>query len=178
MTNFLSGPDYSLEQYYEQLNNRIDQGILQLREIFQYLRAKYPDLSAIKITYEGIADSGQVEDIQYESTNLKDGYVHVDDSEELPDELAMGRKSRAGHWCMDTRKWITKHPDRNESIAEALDRTGWDIAYGKNPGFENNQGGFGTLSISIDLSDTASEPEITLEHSERVETTNDYVYNL
>ena len=46
----------------------------------------------------------------------------------------------------------------------------WAIAYQQSPGFENNDGGFGTLTWDL------KADEITLEHSNRYLETNDYVW--
>ena len=46
----------------------------------------------------------------------------------------------------------------------------WSFAYAKSPGFENNEGGFGTLTWDLGT-DT-----ITLEHSNRYMETEDYVW--
>jgi hypothetical protein len=172
-------PDESLLQYYEQLSFLKDKGILQLRAIFIYLLAKYPDLRRIEISYDGSGDSGQIEEIYYVSDRFSySEQVIVDDSEILPDEIACGHKARKGAWSQIHHKWINDEEPRNENLREALDRIAWDIAYGQNPGFEINEGALGSLYISLDPDEDPSELKIQLEHSERVETTNDYSYSL
>ena len=62
-----------------------------------------------------------------------------------------------------------------------------DIAYGLNPGFENNEGGYGTILVGF-LEDTClatyddpdAEPQLRLrvEHHEIIQDTNDYEYDL
>ena len=46
----------------------------------------------------------------------------------------------------------------------------WTIAYQQSPGFENNEGGFGTLTWDL------KTDKIILEHSNRYLETNDYVW--
>ena len=46
----------------------------------------------------------------------------------------------------------------------------WAIAYQQSPGFENNEGGFGTLTWDL------GTDNITLEHSNRYAETEDYVW--
>jgi hypothetical protein len=172
-------PDKTLPQHYERLGSLKDEGILQLRAIFIYLLAKCPDLRRIQISYDGSGDSGQIEKIYYLSDRFSySDQVIVDDSEILPDEIACGHEVQKGAWSQIHHKWINDEEPRNEGLREALDRIAWDIVYGQNPGFEMNEGGFGSLYITLDPDKDPSELKIQLEHSERVETTNDYSYSL
>ena len=177
-----------LRQRYEQLTCEKEAGVLWLRAIFVYLRSKYPDLKRIEISYDGSGDSGQVESIHFSSNvepnHWHEGSVDVDTSEVLSDELTCGRTARKGHFDMDLREWVHDEALRSVNIEEALDRIGWDIAYGENPGFEINEGGYGTVSVFIDPvadPDNISVPadiKVELSHSERYEATNDYSYSL
>jgi hypothetical protein len=177
--NFTRYLDFAkqIQQHYENLSSEKDQCVLQLRAIFAFLRTKYPDLRRIEISYDGCGDSGHIDstcfgsdcDLWKHSTNLK-----VDDSEVLPNEIACGHTVRKGHWCNERSEWVHDEELRNENIADALDRIGWDIAYGENPGFENNEGSYGTVSVSTD--GDSDEIRVNLEHSERYESTIDTSY--
>lgn len=171
MTNIATG----MQLLWEEHQSKLQQGVAQLRAIFAWLRDKYPELKRIEINYDGSGDSGQVESIHFSkdpSTSWGAG-IEVHDSAVLPDEINCGHTSRDGHWDFERREWIYTSPGRNESIREALDRIGWDIAYGQNPGFEINEGGFGTVAVFL----CEDEVMVELKHSERVEITNDYSYD-
>lgn len=48
-----------------------------------------------------------------------------------------------------------------EDLLQRLDNFVWNVAYGCSPGFENNEGGFGTLTWDL------GTDEITVDHSDR-----------
>lgn len=168
--------DY-LRKHYEGIHDRQQQAVAALKAIFSYLQRKYPDLRVIEITYNGSGDSGQIEDIRFNPRWRTEVQAELEVADEtMPDELAFGRKHQGGHWDRERGEWTADSPDRNPSLMHLLDTFGWDLAYGQNPGFEINEGGFGTISVSSE-SGSIDDVVIELSHSERVESTNDYEYS-
>lgn len=180
-TSFGADIGASFQRLQEERQSGLRAGVAQLRAIFAWLRIKHPELKRIEIGYDGAGDGGQVESIYFskDPSTRWGKKLEVDDSEVLPDEINCGHTSRDGRWDPVKREWIHTSPGRNESISEALDRIGWDIAYGQNPGFEINEGGFGTVAVFLDegLDESDVEVKVELQHSERVEVTNDYSYD-
>jgi hypothetical protein len=166
-----------MRKHYETLGDSQQQAVTALKAIFAFLHAKYPDLRVIEISYNGSGDSGQVEDITFNPTwrLAVEAKVEIDD-EEMPDELCFGRTHQGGHWDLERTEWIADKPDANIKLMALLDDFAWDLAYGQNPGFEINEGGFGEIVISGD-SDNPEDIQIELAHHERVESTNDYDYS-
>lgn len=164
----------SLSSRYKELGNRKCQSVLQLKAIFSWLCATNPTLERIEVEYQGSDDSGSVENIDIHPSELAADILSLP----LPNEIAFGHTSGTGSWDPQGRKWVLDRPGQNESVEEALDRICWDIAYGQNPGFEINEGGYGTVTVSRndDDNDNELEPVINLEHSERIESINDYSY--
>ncbi|MEM7730656.1 MAG: DUF6878 family protein [Pseudomonadota bacterium] len=79
--------------------------------------------------YEGYGDSGNVEDITLQ-----------------PSEVTL-----------------------NDDLTRKLEDFAWSVAYNQHPGFENNEGGYGTLTWDI------SVDSITLDHADRyVECSHSY----
>ncbi|GFE67224.1 DUF6878 family protein [Litoreibacter roseus] len=59
---------------------------------------------------------------------------------------------------------ITLQPNEvtlNEALSRQLEDFAWSVAYNQHPGFENNEGGYGTLTWDI------SADSITLDHADR-----------
>lgn len=166
-----------LRKHYEGIRDSQQQAVAALKAIFFYLQRKYPDLRVIDITYDGSGDSGQIETIRFNPlwrTKVHAEVMVVDET--MPDELAFGRKHQGGHWDRERGEWVADSPDCNPSLLDLLDIFAWDLAYGQNPGFEINEGGFGTISISSE-SDSIDDVVIELIHSERIEITKDYEYS-
>lgn len=82
----------------------------------------------IGIHYEGSGDSGQIEDISY----------HCNSDTSTPPEELKAALAEAGYQAGPA----------GVIIDDALDCLGWDVAYGTNPGFEINDGGCGTITIT------------------------------
>ncbi|MEM8572712.1 MAG: DUF6878 family protein [Pseudomonadota bacterium] len=49
----------------------------------------------------------------------------------------------------------------NEDLSRKLEDFAWSVAYNQHPGFENNEGGYGTLTWDI------TADSITLDHADR-----------
>lgn len=62
--------------------------------------------------------------------------------------------------------FVASGAPRNVSADELLSDLGWDLAYGTNPGFEINEGGYGTITVAVSDLDP-NEISVTLSHSER-----------
>jgi len=100
----------------------------QLAQIFRYLRTLRPDLTSIAIDYCGGGDSGNICGIDCDPKDLKDLLEDIT----LPEDIA----ASIGVSSIDC-----------ESL---FDEIGWDAAYEHCPGFEINEGGQGTVTISWD----------------------------
>lgn len=170
-------PEY-MRQHHQRLHDAKRRAVVALRAIYCYLRNKYPDLRVIEITYNGSGDSGQIENIRFNPRWRFEVQAELEVIDEtMPDELTFGYKPQAGHrWDKESGQWVADSPDRAPTLMELLDAFGWDLADGQNPGFEINEGGFGTILIS-GSGDSFSDVDIKMSHSERVETTNDYEYS-
>ncbi len=151
-----------------------------LRTIFLYLRAQQPELQYIGVEYDGCGDSGQIDSIFYGGDKPCDGRapfsVDVSDDQPLPDEVAQGRTHQAGEWQPGV-GWVKTSEPTNATAEQLISDLGWDLAYGRNPGFEINEGGYGNIVIRADEKDP-SLVRILLSHSERIIETNDYEYEL
>jgi len=166
------------------------EAIAALRKVFIYLHGFNPELHKIVIEYTGSGDSGQVESMEYLSKSLDSQPYPVPrvDIGSLPlatplplDILDMP----ASHWRWDPftcQKF--RVAARDKAPEEVLDAAAWDLAYGQNPGFEINEGGYGEVIISLrdeyEPSDTPlveTDILVRLKHSEIIETTNDYEYD-
>lgn len=146
-----------------------------LRTLFFYLRSQHPELARIEVTYEGSGDSGQIEDVNYFQSPTDCVLIEIDDMAPLPDEVAQGKTFQAGQWEPE-RGFVKNGNPVNISARQLIDEFAWDLAYSQNPGFEINEGGYGTISITSD-EDDRSTVHIRLSHSERIIETNDYEYD-
>jgi hypothetical protein len=151
-----------------------------LRTLFLYLRAQNPELQYIEIEYDGSGDSGNVESIFYGGNKTSDCVapfsVEISDDQPLPDEAAQGRTHQLGKW-QPYGGWVTTGERVNATAEQLISDLGWDLAYGRNPGFEINEGAYGRIVITADEEDP-SVVRISLSHSERIIETNDYEYEL
>jgi hypothetical protein len=108
--------------------------------------AKRPILAALKragianleIAYDGEGDSGQI------------GEITASDRDDKPVPLK-------GSVLLDL-----DGTQRSYGLTEALDAFTWEVLSLYHDGFDNNDGGFGTLSIDV------HKGSFTLEHSDRV----------
>lgn len=97
----------------------------------------------VVISYNGYGDSGQIEDIAVYGPGRKappDDTYDDDCRIEIPDAV------------------VTLPEATGQKLKQFLDDYGWRLAYDTNPGFENNEGGQGTILIDVD------ERRITIEH--------------
>jgi hypothetical protein len=151
-----------------------------LRTLFLYLRAQNPELHYIEVEYDGCGDSGEIESIFYGGKQTADDVapfsVDISDDCPLPDEVAQGRTHQPSEWQPGVGSVTTGEP-ANVTAEKLISDLGWDLAYGRNPGFEVNEGGYGKIVITADEEDP-SVVRITLSHSERIIETNDYEYEL
>lgn len=152
-----------------------------LRRVFIYLKTVDPRLGAIEVEYDGCGDSGQVETVHYAAIKPEDQQALAEafdtlEDQPLPDDVAGGRQHTPGHF-VPGKGWVTTGQTVNFSAAQLIDELAWDLAYGRHPGFEINEGGYGTVRITEDTND-AGEPiiRVSLSHSERIIETNDYDY--
>lgn len=165
--------------YTERLKNLkagADEAANGLRRIFIYLQSLNPGLAGITIGYEGSGDSGQIEDTDFLWAADHQEQPIVGADEPLPDEIACGKARTPGHW-VSGQGYITTGQPVNLTAMELMDDLAWNLAYGKNPGFEINEGGYGTIKIEASPDDS-DRVLVNLSHSERIMETNDYQYEL
>lgn len=145
-----------------------------LRTLYLYLCSEYPDLRYIEVWYDGCGDSGQVDTIFYCAN--EESPVLVDDAQPLPDAVAKGHVRQTGLWQSGV-GWVDTAQRSNLTAEQMISELAWDLAYGQNPGFELNEGGFGKVNIAADKDDP-SLVRVSLSHSQRITETNDYEYEL
>jgi len=146
------------------VQDRKDQAVNNLITVFRYLKQHCPDLDHIKISYSGGGDSGQVEDVTY--VTAKEELLDLPNSlDSTPLPLDVYQHQRA-----------IEHLGVNYTPAELLDDAAWDVAYGQHPGFEINEGGYGTVHVGL-LDPSCDVATVRLEHHKIVESTNDYEHN-
>lgn len=177
MSNFMQ----SFMERLANLSGTADKAANDLRKVFLWLKTRNPELDHIEISYDGCGDSGQVEDIQCWATNpaIPSAVERLEldgMNEPLPDEFFdyEPQKHQPFSYNPTTRGW--EHGElKNCAPEQLLDSLAWDLAYGKNPGFEINEGGYGTVRIGVST-DNPDGITVTLSHSERIIETNDYDY--
>lgn len=151
-----------------------------LRTLFLYLRTRNPELQYIEVEYDGGGDSGQIESIFYGGNKPSDYVapfsVDVSEDQPLPEEVAQERTHQPGQWQPGV-GWVATGERVGVTANQLIDELAWDLAYGRNPGFEINEGGYGRIVIAADEEDPA-RVRISLSHSERIIETNDYEYEL
>lgn len=167
----------SLTDYYDRLNDKKNKAAESIRAIFLYLKQQCPDLAKIKIDYDGSGDDGQVESICfYDKSEDKEPFgIRPLLEQPLPTEVYSNVRS---HFLrFDPVNRPVYGPSVNDTPEQALDTLAWDLAYGQNPGFEDDEGGFGDISVSLDEdSDDDSTVKVTLSHHKRIEATEDCEY--
>jgi len=95
----------------------------------------------IYIDYDGEGDQGQIESISTEGANRQ--------------PVSLEARTRVVLSTCDA-------PSTFRSFAEVLDEFAWMILAHYHDGFENNDGGFGTITIDV------RSATITLDHNDRV----------
>lgn len=157
-----------------------DNAAAELRTLYLYLRSEYPNLRYIEVEYDGCSDNGQIHSIFYgankESEHVAPFSALVDDAQPLPDAVAKGHSRQPGEWQPGV-GWVDTGERSNFTAEQMISELAWDLAYGQNPGFEINEGGYGRVVIAAD-EDDPSLVRVSLSHSERIITTNDYKYEL
>ena len=114
------------------------------RAMLRALRAR--GIATVTIEYDGEGDSGQIGDIL--ACDAKQHPVDI----ERPVQLALYRGKAASEY---------------DSLREALDDFAWLLLAHFHDGFENNEGGFGTIRIDV------AKRSVILDHDDRViETVN------
>lgn len=98
-------------------------------------------IASVVIHYDGEGDSGQVQSVS--ALDHRDHRVFL----QAPIRLALHDP---------------KNPTSYTTLQEALDDFAWTILAEFHAGFENNDGGFGTIRIDVD------KRVITIEHNDRV----------
>ena len=161
----------SHDKHTSELLTKSEQAAQHLRKIFKHLQSVNPELMTIEVQYDGSGDSGEIESIGYYkrpfSTVMYDPASEIDvtDSEPLSGELTNGMVKNRSFWNPETRSMVQQEPSP-PTARELIDDLAWDVAYGKHPGFEINEGAYGTVVIYQDEDD---EVQVQLTHNERIE---------
>lgn len=154
----------------------------QLKSVFLYLKSHEPSLCTIEIEYKGSGDSGQVEDISFRDADDKSIEVSL-----MADPVPPSILEKQVHtWRWDAEAGRSVLSDGHQiTVEEALSDLGWDIAYGLHPGFEINEGGYGTVRIGFLDEDSESgtdrnpdDVSLQVSHHEIIETTENYTHYL
>lgn len=156
-----------------ELKSKASSAAARLRAIFLHLAKDNPALATIEIGYDGEGDSGQVDSIGYYDGERN--LISVEDDQPLPDAIADGQQRTPGRW-VPGEGFVASGAPRNVSADELLSDLGWDLAYGTNPGFEINEGGYGTITIAAS-DEHPDQISVTLAHSERYVQTTDTEFN-
>lgn len=162
--------------------NRADKAAASLKCILDWLYKEH-DVDAFTIEYDGSGDSGAIECVclfrNYDPDKILGGDAktvdHLDDIEIPLDVYAYTPR----RWSPEEERMVDLDPTQT-TVNDALSDLGWDLAYGKNPGFEINDGGYGTVTAVIRCNTSPQLPprtvEITLDHNERVTEVASYSY--
>lgn len=134
-----------------------------IQRLLQWLNNEYPDIDSLTIEYDGCGDSGQIEDIALFHSARSGAAASRQDAleRELPVEI-YGTQSQT--YDKEAKQWIKSSPQPT-TVERALDELGWDLAYSSHPGFEINEGGYGTIEARLNR--CAGQPAVTLRHNER-----------
>lgn len=172
----------SLGELLTESANRVDRAASSLKSILEWLYKEH-DVDAFTIEYEGSGDSGAIDAISlynnYDPDKLCGGdpkTVNRLDSIKIPLDVYAYIPTR---WSPEDKRMVECDPIQ-VTVNDALSDLGWDLAYGKNPGFEINEGGYGTVTAVIRHNTSPQLPprtvEITLDHNERVTEIASYSY--
>ena len=134
-------------------------------EIGKAVAAAVPDFRSLDVEYEGSGDSGEACVI----TVYLNRQMRFD---------AEGKYQRPSQEELDEQS--KQHAAANNILPSHLkdwmDETCWAIAYDRHPGFEINEGGYGSIVVAPADEDDASSPlQLTIRHTERVEQSYDDV---
>ncbi len=111
-------------------------------------------ISIVVITFDGYADSGQIETIEAQA-----GDTPVTLPEHKVEILQLG--------------WDETEPQRRQmSLSAAVETLFWDILSANHSGWENNDGGFGEFTIDVPGN------LITLDYNERFTNVENYEHQL
>jgi hypothetical protein len=95
--------------------------------------------ASVTIVYDGEGDSGQIGDIAAKS--------------------AAGRAVKlSGTVSLDLDGQLKEYA----SLEEAIEPFAWDVLYAYHGGFENNEGGYGTITIDV------AKGTVTIDHNDRI----------
>jgi hypothetical protein len=151
-----------------------------LKNVFKYLVTQNPSLHSLHVTYEGSGDSGQIENVVFYKLD-KNSYSG--DSEIDIETNYSIDKSKLGCSEIEDKYEYFTNDDGSCHIYRLLDCLAWDLAYDQNPGFEINEGGFGSVIIEFDtdLLSTSEEIEnreiiVKVCHSDRIIETRDSTF--
>ncbi len=116
-------------------------------------RAKHHHVSRIEVTYNGEGDEGQIENINGYRPQLNGELVDDNETQLLVDLTVM------------------KDPDDGQApaLADLVDDFMWEVIGVEHDGFENNDGGSGTLVIDVDAGTaklTRNDNYVAMETSE------------
>jgi len=121
---------------------------------------EYRAIEQIKITFDGSGDSGQFEEPEYyrkgNSKKSEPVQVTIDDKETTGFQVNNGMRYEDG-------KWVDNVVPGN--LRDLVEDVFYRILEAEHGGWEINAGSFGTFTYDV------FEDEITLEYSERVEST-------
>ena len=129
-------PEWLVELEIEEKRRRAKLG---LAKIALLGALKSSRIDAVSIAYDGEGDSGQLTDISAST--------------------ARGKATKLrGSVVLD----LDGRPYRYHSLAEALDAFTWAVLQAYHRGFENNEGGYGTLTIDV------ARGTVMLDHNDRI----------
>ena len=134
-------------------------------QIGKAVAAVVPDFGSLCVEYEGSGDSGEACDIHI---YLKRAIKYDENGKFIP----------LTH--EENQAFIKREAEANSILPSALeewmDETCWAIAYNAHPGFEINEGGYGTIEVAENDEEEGSPLRLTISHTERTEHTyNDEV---
>jgi hypothetical protein len=96
--------------------------------------------ASVTIVYDGEGDSGQIGDITAKSAGAR-----------RPLKLS-------GTVSLDLDGTLKEYA----SLEEAIEQFAWDVLHAYHDGFENNEGGYGTITIDV------AKGMVTIDHNDRI----------
>ena len=133
-----------------------------IASIAEALEASVPLFKELYVGYEGSGDQGEDCDISvelergYEPT-MKTSWGTPCWTDEQNEEFRAREKAAYDLLPSDLISW--------------MDEICWSLAYQQHPGFEIDDGGFGTITVKRD---EAGVMKVSLEHTDRIESTEEY----
>ena len=134
-------------------------------EVGRALAAAVPNFRSLDIEYEGSGDNGEGCEIT----------VYTDRPMKFDAE---------GKWVRPTaeesEEFTRQHDAANNilpsDLREWMDEICWSIAYHQHPGFEINEGGYGTITVEpADEDEEGSPLQLRISHTQRIEETEEEV---